>query len=146
MFDLFTEGALKTMGLARGEADRLRHDYVGAEHILLALPDADVCAASLLSALGISRERLRAAVENEVAPGTLRTRPNQIPFTQEAKEVLESAMAASQAGQSACVKTMDLVLGMVGAARPTSPACRALTTLGLRDVSTVRSAILQLEL
>ncbi len=37
MFDRFTDRARKVMGLARQEAQRFNHDYIGTEHILLGL-------------------------------------------------------------------------------------------------------------
>jgi hypothetical protein len=40
MFDRFTDGARKVMALARKEAHRFSHDFIGTEHILLSVPSA----------------------------------------------------------------------------------------------------------
>ncbi len=76
---MFTPDGQELLSLARGEARRLGHDYVGTEHLLLALTIHDTgVLAKLLEQVGLGREALREEIENRiiacVAQG-LRTRP-----------------------------------------------------------------------
>ena len=83
MFDRLTERARKVMALARREALRLKHDYVGTEHMLLALVEEGTGVASVvLKDMGTERSVLREAVERAVTPGPEPVAPNaQLPFT-----------------------------------------------------------------
>jgi ATP-dependent Clp protease ATP-binding subunit ClpC len=65
----FTEAARRLLSDARAESDRLRHEYIGTEHVVLALAqDADTIA--LLTRLGIDPEHVRASLDSIVRPGT----------------------------------------------------------------------------
>jgi len=142
MFDRFTDGSRKAMGLARLQAQRLGHDYIGAEHVLLALPDAGGGGAAALVALGVTRERLRAAVELEATPGEAKARSEgQLPFTAEAKSVLEGSLEAAQRARSHAIQTEHILLGVLGAARATSPAGRALAALRITDLAAAQAAV-----
>jgi len=72
MDDRFTELARKVLGLAYEEAERLRHDYVGPEHVLVGLSrQEDSRAAALLHASGLGPDALRAGLDHLVAAGVL---------------------------------------------------------------------------
>ena len=59
----FTPRAKKVLELALGEAEALRHDYIGTEHILLGLVrERDGLAAGMLSERSVSDERVRTVV------------------------------------------------------------------------------------
>ena len=81
MFERFTEPARHVLKLAQDEARSLRHDYVGSEHVLLALLRAEEgVAANVLNDLGITPEQVRDAVpiggaSPEVMEGQLRLTP-----------------------------------------------------------------------
>ena len=63
MFDRFTERARKVMTLARQEAQRFNHDYIGTEHILLGLiREGEGVAAQVLVKLGADLNRVRQQV------------------------------------------------------------------------------------
>src|SRR3954469_5544304 len=88
----FTEGVRKALVAAREEAVRLQHDYVGSEHILLGLVrDPNSEAARLLNGFGARPVRVRAEVERRLKPG-LRSVLEELPYTAQAKNVLEQAM------------------------------------------------------
>src|SRR5258705_385937 len=60
MHDKFTERVRKVIYLAREEAARLQHDYVGTEHLLLGLiREGEGVAAKVLLELGVDRKRVR---------------------------------------------------------------------------------------
>ena len=90
MHDKFTERVRKVMYLAREEAARLQHDYIGTEHLLLGvIREGEGIAATVLNNLGLDLDAIRQAVESMVAStgGTLTI--GEIPFTPRAKRVLE---------------------------------------------------------
>ena len=100
--------------LAREEAARLQHGSIGTEHLLLGLlREGEGIAATVLSNLGLDLEAIRHAVENMVAQagGTLTI--GEIPFTSNAKRVLElSVDEARQLGHN-YVGTEHLLLGLI---------------------------------
>lgn len=132
MFDRFTEGARKLMGLARREAARLKHDYIGPEHMLLGLLRVDGSAAGeILVALDLTAARVAREVEAIVEPGDAPVKERkQFPFTPRAKRVLERALVESTAFGHDYVGTEHLLLALV--LEEESIAGRALTRLGLR--------------
>ena len=93
MFDRFTDRARKVMGYARQEADRLRHDYIGTEHMLLGLVmEGSGVAANVLENLDIDLEKVRTEVEKRVKPGPDTHTMGQLPFNQEARRSLDYAL------------------------------------------------------
>jgi|SRR5688572_2523791 len=91
MFDRFTHHARKAMALSRKETLRLRHDFIGTEHILLGLIQIDPLA-ELLEKLGVDSGDVRRRVESAVVPGGKEVTLSQLPFTPRAKLVLELSM------------------------------------------------------
>ncbi|MCA9751033.1 MAG: NDP-hexose 4-ketoreductase, partial [Gemmatimonadetes bacterium] len=82
MQDRFTERVRKVMYLAREEAGRLHHDYIGTEHLLLGIiREGEGIAATVLSNLGLDLDTIRQSIENMVptSGGTLTI--GEIPFT-----------------------------------------------------------------
>jgi ATP-dependent Clp protease ATP-binding subunit ClpC len=60
MFDRFTDRAKKVMNLARQEAQRFNHEYLGTEHILLGLvQEGSGVAANVLKNMGIDLNKIR---------------------------------------------------------------------------------------
>lgn len=111
MFDRFSDGARNVMGLARKEAERLNHDYLGTEHILLAIAAAECAASSVLEAMGVSAVRIREAVERIVKPGPTMVSMGQLPLTPRAKKALEFALEEAGTAEGARVGTTQLLLG-----------------------------------
>jgi ATP-dependent Clp protease ATP-binding subunit ClpC len=95
---------------AQEEARRLRHTYVGVEHLLLAL-SADRIVGRLLRAAGAPRDAILEQVQRIVGEGK-GTPVGAIPFTPRAKRALEqAARAAGRSGQP--VETADILLGIL---------------------------------
>src|SRR5262245_22479632 len=93
MQDRFTERVKKVLYLAREEAGRLHHDYIGTEHLLLGIVrDGEGIAANVLNQLGLDLDAIRAAVEANVAPSSGGLNVGEIPFTPRARRVLELSM------------------------------------------------------
>ncbi len=91
MFERFTEEARSTVVLAQEEARRLHHNYVGTEHVLLALLRSPSGAADVLNSFGIMPEPTRAAVIGIVGQGG-ESPSGHIPFTPRSKKVLELSL------------------------------------------------------
>lgn len=82
MFDRFTDASKRVMNLARRESQRLDHECLAPEHILLGLVDVpDSFGAKVIQTLGRSLQQVRAEVENRAAPGAQRLTLGPRPFT-----------------------------------------------------------------
>ncbi len=114
MFDRFTDRAKKVMNLARQEAQRFNHEYLGTEHILLGLvQEGSGVAANVLKNMGIDLAKIRSEVEKIVKTGPSAQQMGQLPFTPRAKKVLELSMEeATNLGHN-YIGTEHLLLGLI---------------------------------
>ncbi len=114
MFDRFTDRAKKVMNLARQEAQRFNHEYLGTEHILLGLvQEGSGVAANVLKNIGIDLTKIRSEVEKIVKTGPSAQQMGQLPFTPRAKKVLELSMEeATNLGHN-YIGTEHLLLGLI---------------------------------
>jgi ATP-dependent Clp protease ATP-binding subunit ClpC len=114
MFDRFTDRAKKVMNLARQEAQRFNHEYLGTEHILLGLvQEGSGVAANVLKNMGIDLAKIRSEVEKIVKTGPSSQPIGQLPFTPRAKKVLELSMEeATNLGHN-YIGTEHLLLGLI---------------------------------
>jgi ATP-dependent Clp protease ATP-binding subunit ClpC len=142
MFDRFTDRARKVMGLARQEAQRFNHDYIGTEHILLGLvQEGSGVAASVLKNLDIDLKKIRQEVEKLVSTGTTMVTMGQLPFTPRAKKVLELSLEeASNLGHT-YIGTEHLLLGLIRESE--GIAAQVLRNLKVK-VEDVREEVLEL--
>jgi ATP-dependent Clp protease ATP-binding subunit ClpC len=114
MFDKFTERAKKVINLAREEAGRLGHDYIGTEHILLGLiREGGGVAAAVLENMGLDLERIRLEVEKSINMGGGTLTLGEVPFTPRAKRVLELAVEEAQALGHNYIGTEHILLGLI---------------------------------
>jgi ATP-dependent Clp protease ATP-binding subunit ClpA len=129
MFERFTDRARRVVVLAQEEARLLGHNYIGTEHILLALVhEHEGVAANALAASGVTLETARAAVA-ELVPRGEGQPSGHIPFTPGAKKVLELALRqALQLGHN-YIGTEHVLLGLVQEGKGAGP--RALRALGV---------------
>ncbi|MDT8435275.1 MAG: ATP-dependent Clp protease ATP-binding subunit [Gemmatimonadota bacterium] len=110
----FTDRVRKVLAMAREEAVRLQHDYVGTEHILLGLlREGEGVAAEILRNLAADGEELLRLVEENVRPGTASTPIGELPYTTRAKKVLEYAIQESRELNHSYVGTEHLLLGLL---------------------------------
>jgi len=142
MFDRFTDRARKVMGLARQEAQRFNHDYIGTEHILLGLiQEGSGVAADVLKNLDVDPKRIRQEIEKLVSHGTTMVTMGQLPFTPRAKKVLELALEeASNLGHN-YIGTEHLLLGLIR--EQEGIAAQVLQNLNVR-LEEVREEVLEL--
>ena len=110
----FTERVRKVLSMARQEAIRLQHDYVGTEHILLGLiREGEGVAAHVLGNLGIDLDRVHERVSESVRQGKATIALGDLPYTSPAKKVLDFAMAEARELNHSYVGTEHLLLGLL---------------------------------
>ncbi len=110
----FTERAKRVLFLAREEALRLSHNFVGTEHILLGLARiGEGVAANVLANLGLDLNELRQAVEEMVPPGKHRVPPTDLPLNPSARRALHFAMEESRRLNHNYIGTEHLLLGLL---------------------------------
>jgi ATP-dependent Clp protease ATP-binding subunit ClpC len=114
MFERFTERARKVIILAREEAIRLGHNFVGTEHLLLGLiREGDGLAVAILKKLNVNVAAVKAEIEKIVAVGTEFSPAGEIPFTPQAKKVLEYAISEARSLGHNYIGTEHLLLGLI---------------------------------
>ncbi|HEX2095384.1 MAG TPA: ATP-dependent Clp protease ATP-binding subunit [Longimicrobiaceae bacterium] len=110
----FTDRVRKVLAMAREEAIRLQHDYVGTEHILLGLiREGEGVAAAVLQNLSVDLEQIQERVEESVRRGKATIALGELPYTSRAKKVLEFAMAEARELNHSYVGTEHLLLGLL---------------------------------
>jgi ATP-dependent Clp protease ATP-binding subunit ClpC len=142
MHDKFTERVRKVIYLAREEAARLQHDYIGTEHLLLGvIREGEGIAATVLNNLGVDLDHIRQAVENMVTSSGGTMTIGEIPFTPRAKRVLELAVEEARSLGHNYVGTEHLLLGLIREGE--GVAAKVLLELGV-DRKRVREETLKL--
>jgi uncharacterized damage-inducible protein DinB len=112
-FDKFTERARKTLQLAQEEAQRLNHNFIGTEHLLLGLVrEGDGVAARVLSNLGVELNKVRSTVEFVIGRGEVMV-TGEMGLTPRAKRVIEFAVDEARRLNHHYIGTEHLLLGLV---------------------------------
>lgn len=110
----FTDRVRKVLAMAKDEAIRLQHDYVGTEHILLGLiREGEGVAAAVLTNLSADLEQIHERIEENVKPGKATIALGELPYTTRAKKVLELAMTEARELNHSYVGTEHLLLGLL---------------------------------
>ncbi len=142
MFNRFTERARKVIILAKEEARRFNHDYIGTEHILLGLiREGEGVAAAVLQKLEVSLENIRLEIEKLVQPGPATQIIGDIPFTPRAKKALELAAEEARSLGHNYIGTEHLLLGLIREGE--GIASQVLLNLGM-DLNSVRNEVMSL--
>jgi ATP-dependent Clp protease ATP-binding subunit ClpC len=139
----FTERVRKVLAMAREEAARLHHEYVGTEHILLGLiREGEGVAAAVLQNLSVDLDDIQQKIEEQVKKGKAQaaTGPD-LPYTSRAKKVLELAMAEARELNHSYVGTEHLLLGLLREEK--GIAAQVLTEAGI-TLESARSETLRL--
>jgi ATP-dependent Clp protease ATP-binding subunit ClpA len=114
MQERFTDRARKVMQLAKQEAERFCHEYIGTEHILLGLiREGSGVAANVFKNLGISLARIRLEIEQIVLSGPDMVTMGKLPQTPRAKKVIEYAVEEARKLNHNYVGTEHLLLGLI---------------------------------
>src|SRR5689334_22046804 len=115
----FTERVRKVLAMAREEAARLRHEYVGTEHILLGLlREGNGVAATVLHNLDVDLDAIGRRIDETVKKGKPgQTTGPDLPYTSRAKKVFELSMDEAGSLNHAYVGTEHLLLGLLAEER-----------------------------
>ena len=114
MQDKFTDRVRRVMFLAREEAARLHHDYIGTEHLLLGIiREGEGLAAAILTNLGLDLDVIRRTIESMVPASSGSVTITEIPFTPRAKHVLELSVDEAKILGHNYVGTEHLLLGLI---------------------------------
>ena len=136
----FTPRAQQVLALARKEADRFNHNYIGTEHVLLGLIKlGQGVAVSVLQRMGLDLESVRMEVEKEVGTGPDQKKSSNIPYTPRVKKVLSLANKEAKQLNHSYVGTEHILLGLLREGE--GMASRVLTSLNV-DLATTRNEVL----
>src|SRR5437588_10840947 len=142
MYERFTDRARKVMQLANQEAQRLNHEYIGTEHILLGLvKEGSGVAANVLKNLGIDLHKIRLEIERITGSSPEVGTPGKLPQTPRAKKVIEFAIEEARSLNHNYVGTEHLLLGLLR--EQEGVAAQVLMNLGLK-LEEVREEVLNL--
>jgi hypothetical protein len=137
----FTPRAQQVLALARKEADRFNHNFVGTEHLLLGLVAlGQGTAVAVLKKLGLDLETVRTEVEKQVGTGPDQKMTGSIPYTPRVKKVLALAAKEAKALNHTYVGTEHILLGLLR--EGDGVAARVLNNLGV-DIEKTRHEILR---
>ncbi|HVU27568.1 MAG TPA: ATP-dependent Clp protease ATP-binding subunit [Verrucomicrobiae bacterium] len=110
----FTPRAQQVLALARKEADRFNHNFLGTEHLLLGLIKlGQGVAVNVLQKMGLDLETVRMAVEKKTGTGPDQKMIGNIPYTPRVKKVLALAAKEAKALNHTYVGTEHLLLGLL---------------------------------
>ena len=113
LYDKYTERAKQVLMLAREEANRFNHNYIGTEHLLLGLVrEGEGIAAKVLYDMGVDITKVRSAVEFIIGRGE-RVNVGEISLTPRAKKVIELAVEEARRLGHSYIGTEHLLLGLV---------------------------------
>src|SRR6204780_2407176 len=137
----FTPRAQQVLALARKEADRFNHYFVGTEHLLLGLIRVGQgVAVNVLQKLGLDLETVRMEVEKEVGTGPDQKMIGTTPHPPRVKKVLALAAKEAKALNHTYVGTEHILLGLLR--EGDGVAARALKNLDI-EIEQPRQEILK---
>ena len=130
MFSRFTEKAIQAIMLAQEEAKKFNHNYVGTEHILLGiLSEGDNNVTKTLKEMGFNAANIKLAIEDKLEFSGSTIEQTNIPFTQQAKQMLTAAWDESRRLGHNYVNIEHLFLSIFR--DPNSIASKLLEELGI---------------
>ena len=137
----WTPAAQQCLAIAREEAERFHHDFIGTEHVLLGLLEAnDSAVSSVLEKMGVRREAVRAEIEKIVATGPQLPAGRAPVYTPRAQKAFCLAMKEAKSSHTAHVDPPHVLLGLLR--EGSGVAARVLQKLGV-DLKRVREEVLK---
>jgi len=139
--DNLTDHARRALQLARDEARRFRHNYIGTEHMLLGLiREGSGTAATVLKNLKVNLKQVALEVEKTLPSGTEPIpKSSELPFTDNARRVLELANEEARGMGQTYIGTEHMLLGLLGI--PRGYAAQILQSVGIK-LDRVREEVL----
>jgi len=112
-FEKFSERARRVLTLAQEEAQHLKHNYIGTEHILLGLVrEEEGVAAKVLANLGVGLNKVRASVEFIIGRGE-KAGAGETGLSPRARRVIELAIDEARYLGHNYIGTEHLLLGLL---------------------------------
>ncbi|MGE4159180.1 MAG: ATP-dependent Clp protease ATP-binding subunit [Planctomycetota bacterium] len=142
MFERFTDRARRVLAIAREEAKKFNHQYIGTEHLLLGLIiEGSGVAAHVLEQSGVELDKVRHEIEKMVQSGPDTVTVGQPPLTPRTKKVLELAWDEARGLQHNYIGTEHILLGLIR--ENEGIAAQVLLNLGL-NLEDVREKVMDL--
>ena len=142
MFGRFTERARRVLSLAEQEAKKLKHNYVGTEHILIGLvKEGQGIAAKALKDSGINEKKVIEKVQEMIGKGK-QSPDNSIGLTPRSKKVLNLSMDEARRLGHNYIGTEHLLLGLMREGE--GVAVRILQDIGDKDLKKLRNQVIEL--
>ena len=114
MFERFTDKGRKIIILAREEAERHQNDYLGTEHLALAiLRESDGIAMTIIKKMGLSSEQIRLEIERNLPGGGTTMTFGEIPFSPRVKKVIEYGVEEARLLGHNHIGSEHLLLGLL---------------------------------
>lgn len=114
MFERFTDRGRKIIILAREEAERHQNDYLGTEHLVLAiLRESDGIALTIVKKMALSPEQIRLEIEHNLPSGGTTVTFGEIPFSPRVKKVIEYGVEEARLLGHNHIGSEHLLLGLL---------------------------------
>lgn len=114
MFERFTDRGRKIIILAREEAERHQNDYLGTEHLVLAiLRESDGIALTIVKKMALSPEQIRLEIERNLPSGGTTVTFGEIPFSPRVKKVIEYGVEEARLLGHNHIGSEHLLLGLL---------------------------------
>lgn len=137
----FTPRAQQVISLAKKEAKRFGHDYIGTEHLLLGLIKlGQGVAVMVLQDMNLDLESVRLEVERQSGSGGATMQEGEVPFTARVKKVLSFARQEARNLNYNYIGTEHILLGLLKEGE--GVAARVLRNLDV-DANKVRNEVLK---
>ncbi len=134
----FSPRVEQVLKIARREADRFHHNYIGAEHLLLGiLKLGDGVAVTMLRKFNVNLRQLESRIEESLVPGNAKNSEGNLPYTPRVKKILAMAAMTAREMGSECVGTQHLLVAMLR--DMDGLAWHALTSSGLNLENIIRA-------
>jgi ATP-dependent Clp protease ATP-binding subunit ClpC len=129
MYDKFTENAKNAISVAKEVAYRLSHNYIGTEHLLIGLLEADGVASKVLQENGVTVQKVLELVNQLIAPNTGVEMIDAGSFTPRSKRILDQSYKEAAKLKAQLVGTEHILIALIK--ESDCIAVRLLNTLGV---------------
>ncbi len=136
MFEKFTDKARQIILKAKEIAAEYGHNYLGSEHLLLALLELDEIPVLVLSKFGVSVEKIKNTIEKQVQKGDFK---GEVLFSPDAKRIIEFAIEEARILHHPMVGPEHLFIAVVR--EKTGLGGRILRSYGIDEYSVRREVL-----
>jgi len=142
--DRLTKKARRVLTNAQEEAERLRHDYIGTEHLLLGLVyDEDSVSVQILKNMGISPDHVRHAVERTIGRGNRSYMFTKQTLSPQTKRVIEMAFDEARRLGHSYISTEHLLLALLRDSQGTASGILRVLGVDFEEMRTQAERALQ---